>query len=41
VLTLSKGVGDEGEVNEAEKEHVELLEAGEDAPGAINPGSQP
>jgi hypothetical protein len=41
VFTLAKGFDDEGEVEEAEEEHVEFLEAGEEAAEALAPAEEP
>jgi hypothetical protein len=37
VFTLAKGFDDEGEVEEAEEEDIEFLEAGEDSAEALEP----
>ena len=41
MLTLSKGFDDEGEVEEAEEEDIEFLEAGEDSAEAFEPPEEP
>ena len=41
VFTLAKGFDDEGEVEEAEEENVELLEAREDTAEAFEPAEEP
>jgi hypothetical protein len=41
VFTLSEGFADKSEVEEADEEHVELLEAGEDSAEALQPSEQP
>jgi len=41
VFTLFEVLDDEGEVEEADKEYVELLEAGEDSSAALGPAEQP
>jgi hypothetical protein len=41
VFTLAKGFDDEGEVEEAEEEDIEFLEAGEDSAEAFESPEEP
>ena len=41
VLTLTQGFDDEGEVEEREKDNIELVEAGEDAAEALKSAEEP
>ena len=41
LFTLAQGIEDEGEMNEGEKKHVELVVARAGAPVALEPSGEP